>query len=365
MTILGGFCSESLRTLFIRALGIALIILVLSSESAAITCSSPCTANDVRISNPRITDPSGNAFGCQYSCTPGSVVNAYLTLDIANGAAASRYNVYLFYDKFIGGVNQGEFSSCLTPLLDGKSPVPKVTVPITFVCGKSLVLSNVMVTWSVKASEADCVNRGCPDVSSKCWKPGTDLAVQTPLVVDFNASTTCYCGNTLFTDLTTGGGGGYRYDWDFGDGTPHSTDKNPAHHYSSAGDYQATLSVTDSVGCTARRTKTVKVLEDPTANFSVVQDTLCYRPGIPTAFDASLTNGGTPPYSFVWNFGDTATGAGQIISHQYKDPGIYNVVLVATDAKGCQGTVSKEIKIKALRYLVWVTNNHLSYHTIE
>jgi glucose/arabinose dehydrogenase/type 1 glutamine amidotransferase/PKD repeat protein len=38
------------------------------------------------------------------------------------------------------------------------------------------------------------------------------------------------------------------YEWDFGDGTPASTDPNPTHTYNAVGSYRATLTVTDSTG---------------------------------------------------------------------------------------------------------------------
>src|SRR5262245_18036673 len=38
------------------------------------------------------------------------------------------------------------------------------------------------------------------------------------------------------------------YDWDFGDGTAHSTEPNPSHTYGAVGSYRATLTVTDSTG---------------------------------------------------------------------------------------------------------------------
>lgn len=38
------------------------------------------------------------------------------------------------------------------------------------------------------------------------------------------------------------------YKWDFGDGSPPSTDGNPTHVYAKAGEYTATLNVKDSKG---------------------------------------------------------------------------------------------------------------------
>jgi hypothetical protein len=55
-----------------------------------------------------------------------------------------------------------------------------------------------------------------------------------------------------FTGSATGGDGGpYTYDWNFSDGSPHSTLQNPGHTYNFGGDYTVTLTVTDSHGNTA------------------------------------------------------------------------------------------------------------------
>jgi PKD repeat protein len=51
-----------------------------------------------------------------------------------------------------------------------------------------------------------------------------------------------------FTSTVEDATGQVTYDWDFGDGSAHSTDANPTHVYQKAGDYVATLHATDSKG---------------------------------------------------------------------------------------------------------------------
>ena len=61
------------------------------------------------------------------------------------------------------------------------------------------------------------------------------------------------------------------YSWDFGDGSPASTQQNPSHTYQAPGEYDAVLTVSDGE-LTATRTVRVQVLDDadPEARFRVL-----------------------------------------------------------------------------------------------
>ena len=67
---------------------------------------------------------------------------------------------------------------------------------------------------------------------------GGPLSGNTPLTVVFNAS-------------ASGGTAPYTYDWDFGDGSAHSSAQSPTHLYAAAGTFPVTLVVGDSEGHTA------------------------------------------------------------------------------------------------------------------
>jgi PKD repeat protein len=51
-----------------------------------------------------------------------------------------------------------------------------------------------------------------------------------------------------FTSTIEDGTPPFTYSWDFGDGSPASTEANPMHVYEKEGDYTATLTVKDSKG---------------------------------------------------------------------------------------------------------------------
>ncbi len=75
----------------------------------------------------------------------------------------------------------------------------------------------------------------------------TDFCLDSPPVAAFNA--TPLNGNAplpvQFTDLSTDA---TVWAWDFGDGTPVSNDRNPLHTYTAAGQYNVTLTATNSFG---------------------------------------------------------------------------------------------------------------------
>jgi PKD repeat protein len=135
-----------------------------------------------------------------------------------------------------------------------------------------------------------------------------------------------------------------KWEWDFGDGSAHSLDRNPLHHYQSAGNYQVTLRVTDSRGCTAAVTSSVQVYVNPVPTFTVDSPTLCFRPRLLTQFHGQASQG-LAPYTYAWDFGDGNTGTGQDPTHKYSRQGSYNVRLTVTDNHGCTGTTTSQITI--------------------
>mgnify|MGYP000017528900 CR=1 FL=1 len=78
---------------------------------------------------------------------------------------------------------------------------------------------------------------GQPPVAIASATPTSGTA---PLTVNFNG------GGSYDPD-----GGALSYSWNFGDGSAGSTEANPAHVYSAAGNYTATLTVTDPSGAAA------------------------------------------------------------------------------------------------------------------
>jgi len=68
----------------------------------------------------------------------------------------------------------------------------------------------------------------------------------------------------------------------------------------------------------------------------------------PVTFTATVA-GGTPPFSYSWDFGDGTTGTGNPVTHTYATLGFYTVTLTITDTNGLHGSVSHIIGVSILQ----------------
>ncbi|MBD3285253.1 PKD domain-containing protein [candidate division WOR-3 bacterium] len=117
--------------------------------------------------------------------------------------------------------------------------------------------------------------------------------------------------------------------WDFGDGSSNETTQNPTHLYNDPGTYSVTLTATNTFGSDdTTRTDYINVGSAPdpvTANFTA-NPTTGTAPLTVTFSDQSTGN----PDSWEWSFGDGQISTQQNPSHEYTDPGNYDVELIAT-----------------------------------
>lgn len=142
------------------------------------------------------------------------------------------------------------------------------------------------------------------------------------------------------------------YAWDFGDGITASGVMPAAHTYTN-GTYIVKLTVTDYFGNVGVALETITVGEAgaPTAVINVTPSTTGIAP-FTVYFDASGSSvvsdcGACSIVSYAWNFGDTTTGTGMTISHEYTAAGTYVVVLTVTDSNGNVAYDSVSITVNA------------------
>lgn len=169
--------------------------------------------------------------------------------------------------------------------------------------------------------------------------PVTTLANQAP-VADFTALVNKQDVTFDSSGSTDADGTVVSYLWDFGDGSPTSTQANPSHHFPAVATYDVTLTVTDDNGTTGPVTKQVTTVANasPTAAFTSTVDKL------EVSFDAGGSDdsdGAVASYS--WDFGDGGSGTGVSPVHNYTAAGDYEVTLTVTDNQGAEGTLTKTV----------------------
>jgi PKD repeat protein len=158
----------------------------------------------------------------------------------------------------------------------------------------------------------------------------------------------------LFEARTFGGTEPYTYHWDFGDGQQSDRD-NVYHTYENPGTYIITVTVTDSTGQTASGSLSPLIVTPAPTNDTgggVTPEPLRAQVNLDSTdipfthrFEAN-GNGGTPPYTYHWDFGDGQEANVQNTRHTYEDPGSYTATLTVTDATGQTASDSVEVRVE-------------------
>jgi PKD repeat protein len=123
--------------------------------------------------------------------------------------------------------------------------------------------------------------------------------------------------------------GATAYSWNFGDSQT-STLENPNHYYLADGTYTVVLTASNACG-TATSTQTVTVTTPPVANFTATGNNGCAP--ISVTFNNTSSSNAT---GFSWQFpaGDPANSTDSNPVVNYTTPGIYAVILTASNAAG-------------------------------
>lgn len=128
--------------------------------------------------------------------------------------------------------------------------------------------------------------------------------------------------------------------WTFSDGDVQNT-VDAVKTFATAGDYTVTMKSITVDGCEAEVTKTIHISDAPKANFSILPATACAVP-----VNATFTATTTGATGWQWDFGDSGTSTVQNPAHNYTAEGVFNVVLVASNAAGCSTSVTHPISIR-------------------
>lgn len=146
-----------------------------------------------------------------------------------------------------------------------------------------------------------------------------------------------------FTGTASGGIPPYTYAWTFGDGGQ-AASQNASHTYQAEGAFAVAFTARDSAGASST---------DDHLTIYVGSDFQTAASGEPLGGEAPLTvqfsasaTGGSPPYTYAWDFGDGGASTLQSPSHTYGADGEYGVLLTARDSIGRTATDSSlQVKV--------------------
>ncbi len=147
----------------------------------------------------------------------------------------------------------------------------------------------------------------------------------------------CETKTTIFSALTEANL--TQFDWDFGDGTPHSAEATPSHTFTSPGHYTISLGYITSSGCAGKTQYTLDVYERPKFDFTATPGTTICGSN-PVSF---LVSGSNLAGQYFWDFGDGKgyTTPPPPYTHSYRHDSVYTVSLVINN-NGCTDTVTKK-----------------------
>jgi len=140
-----------------------------------------------------------------------------------------------------------------------------------------------------------------------------------------------------FGVTASGGSGEYIYSWNFGDGSATSTQRNPAHTYTTGGTYTATVTVTDSLGRSASA-QTAPITIAPGITVNITAQPLSGPFPLSVTFNSSVANAASGGLTYAWSFGDGGTSNEIAPTHTYTKAGNYSVTLKVTDSRNRSGT---------------------------
>lgn len=175
----------------------------------------------------------------------------------------------------------------------------------------------------------------CPDTVKKAVRAFSGVAAFTSQL------TMCANDTVLFTNGSTADTTITGYAWNFGDGTPIDTNRNPSHIFNIAGSATTetvSLTITTALGCASTVKKVINISR-PNASFNVLST-------VNICLGDSVKFSKNPSYpGMSWNFGDASAlvnGIAQPV-HHYNSAGTFSVSLTVSDSINCKDTRTNAI----------------------
>ncbi|MEL6674180.1 MAG: PKD domain-containing protein [Bacteroidota bacterium] len=199
------------------------------------------------------------------------------------------------------------------------------------------------VEWPTPGTKNICltvVENGCISVTN--CQPISANAL--PVVDIVPQDGQCLEGNTFTFDVTSPSllqG----FLWDFGDGSPTSTDPRPIHSYAAPGSRNIGVTVTDIKGCEQNANLQLEVFVPPAADFT-------FSPGCQDApinfLDLSFAPNNDPVSLLRWQIGDEPEVTGSNVNLIFSEYGPQGVKLIVETVNGCLDSLTQSVDIYPL-----------------
>lgn len=165
----------------------------------------------------------------------------------------------------------------------------------------------------------------------------------------FSANNVCLGLAVPFSDLSTTNGSITNWEWNFNNGIT-SSEQNPNPVFTTPGQINASLVITDNNGCTDTATNAVNVYPMPLVSYSV-QD-ICLKEPASFIDLSSIASGSI--VSWQWDFNDGNTSTLTNPTHNYAIEGTYSTQLVVISDNGCLDSLEQIITVNPDPALVMI-----------
>ncbi len=276
-----------------------------------------------------------SSLGASYLWAPGGATTASIS-----ATAAGNYTVTVPDPNGCGPLTSAPVAVTVNP---NPSPLTiSANGATTFCAGGSVILtagSALNWLWSPGGATTQAITvttSGSYTVTTSNVNSCTSTSTATDVTVNpnpvqpsisANGSTTfCAGGSVILTSSSA-----TSYLWSPGGATTQAITATANGSY--------TVTIGNVNNCTSTSTATdVTVNLNPTASFTFTQND-------PTIDFNGSASGGTPGYTYAWDFGDGGSGTGAITSHTYASANTYTVELCVTDANSCTNCTTQPVTI--------------------
>jgi gliding motility-associated-like protein len=159
---------------------------------------------------------------------------------------------------------------------------------------------------------------------------------------DFTADQNILCELPALVNFTANLASAQSYQWNFGDGNT-GTGISSSNSYTAFGNYNVSLTVSDTNGCSASLSKAQFIKIGPLLAFFIVDTIEGCAPLLVNFTDQSTSLNSINQWA--WDFGDGGSSTAQNPAYTFTNTGIFTVTLAVTDTGGCTGTYSSQISV--------------------